>query len=96
MSVIDVDCIKLIGVYEGNRYEIPRRVKINGDGKFFPGMKRSVFYGYGEAFGMARWIAKTMLVPDGSPFNHYFDIVEVYMNNVLYGWANSQSIWRNQ
>lgn len=96
MRAIDADCIKLIGIYDEKRYEIPRHVKINGDGKRFTGMQKSVFYGYTEAFGIARWIAKTMLVPDGSPFNHYFDKVEVYMNDVLYGWANSEVIWRNR
>lgn len=95
MSVIDVNCIKLIGIYDGKGYEISRHVKIHGDGNRFLGIRRSVFYGYGEAFSMARCIAKTMLVLDGSPFNHYFSKVEVYVNDVLYGWANSAMIWRN-
>lgn len=96
MSCIDVDYIKLIGIYDGKGYEIPRHVKIHGDGNRFLGLRRSVFYGYGEAFEMAKEIAKTMLVPDGSPFNHYFDKVDVYRDGVKIGWANSASVWRDR
>ena len=79
-----------IGIYDGKRYEL------QGDGITSIYGEFITFYHALDytAIGAARMIKKWVLVPDGSPFNHYFEGVEIYVGNRLIAEVRGESLYR--
>ena len=76
-----------IGIYDGERYEIDRDIIIKGLGR----LVRNDY----EAIQAAKEIAHYANIPDGSPFRHYFEEVEVYEGERRIAWTNGQLLWRD-
>lgn len=79
-----------IGIYNDKQYEL------SGDGV-------TDIYGHYISFhhdldyyaiGAARGIQQYVKVPDGSPFNHYFDGVKIYVGDLLIAEVFGKSLYR--
>ena len=79
-----------IGIYDGKRYTLP------GDGVrditgAFISFNHETDY---DAIGAARQIQKWVGVPDGSPFRHYFEAVEIHIGDNLIAEVRGKSLYR--
>lgn len=66
-----------IGKYDGKWYELQGNGIRDITGEFISYHYETDY----EAIGAARKILKWVLVPDGSLFNHYFESVEIHVDN---------------
>lgn len=81
---------KFVGVYNGNRYELHGDGVTSIYGEFISFYYDSDYYAIGAARGIQEWV----LVPDGSPFNHYFEAVEIYVGDSLIAEVRGKSLYR--
>ncbi len=79
-----------IGVYNGKRYELQGDGITDITGEFISFYHETDY----TAIGAARRIQKWVLVPDGIPFNHYFEAVEIRVGDSLIAEVRGGSLYR--
>lgn len=79
-----------IGIYDGQRYELQGYGVRDITGAFICFNYETDY----EAIGAARQIQKWVSVPDGSPFNHYFEAVEIHVDDRLIAEVRGVSLYR--
>lgn len=79
-----------IGIYDGERYELQGDGVTDVTGAFIS-LHHETDY---QAICAARRIQKWVLVPDGSPFNHYFEAVEIRVGDSLIAKVRGGSLYR--
>lgn len=79
-----------IGIYKGERYELQGDGVTDINGAFISFNQETDY----EAIGAARQIQKWVRVPDRSPFNHYFEAVEIHVGDNLVAEVRGKSLYR--
>lgn len=81
---------KFIGIYKGERYTLPSDGVTDTTGAFISFYHESDY----TAIGAARRIGQWVEVPDGSPFRHYFEAVEIHVDGRLIAEVRGVTVYR--
>lgn len=79
-----------VGIYDGKRYELQGNGVTDITGEFISFHHETDY----TAIGAARKILKWVTVPDGSPFNHYFEAIEIMVGDSLIAEVRGGSLYR--
>lgn len=82
---------RFVGIYDDNRYELQGDGVTDIYGAFISFYHETDY----TAIGAARKIQKWVLVPDDSPFNRYFECVEVYVGDSLIAKVRGDDLYRH-
>lgn len=79
-----------IGIYDDKQYKLPGYGVTDITGEFISFYHETDY----TAIGAARKILKWVTVPDGSPFNHYFEAIKLLVDDRLIAEVRGGSLYR--